>query len=335
MASIFKRGDTYYISYYFNGRRKKKAVGKSKKVAEIAAKDIEVKLAKNEIGIIDRDKDIRKFVEEYLAYAASNKTKSTFRRDRAILNKSFLPYIKVNRLSKIIPQMLENYKTERLKSVKHISVNRDLITIKAMLNKAVEWGYLDKSPAERIKLFKIRKDERPQFLTKEEVERLLSSCTEGLYPFVYTALNTGMRKSELTYLRWKDVDLDKRKITVHSREDWQSKSGKSRTVDINDNLFRFLKEYRHQRSEYVFCTKDGHPLANNLNRRFRNAAKRAGLSGISIHNLRHTFASHLVMAGVPLATVSKLLGHSDIKTTMIYTHLSPEHLKEAVNTLNF
>ena len=112
MASIFKRADTYYMSYYFNGRRKKKAVGKSKKVAEIAAKDIEVKLAKNEIGIIDRDKDIRKFVEEYLAYAASNKTKSTFRRDRAILNKSFLPYIKVNRLSKIIPQMLENYKTK-------------------------------------------------------------------------------------------------------------------------------------------------------------------------------------------------------------------------------
>jgi integrase len=231
--------------------------------------------------------------------------------------------------------MLERYKTERLKSVKNITVNRDLITIKAMLNKAVEWGYLDRSPAERIKLFKIRKDERPQFLSKEEIERLLHSCTEGLYPFVYTALNTGMRRSELVYLRWKDIDLDKRKITVHSREDWQSKSGKSRSIDINDNLFRFLKEYKHQRSEYVFCTKDGHPLVNNLDRRFRNAAKRAGLDGVSIHTLRHTFASHLIMAGVPLVTVSKLLGHADIKTTMIYAHLSPQHLKDAVNTLDF
>jgi len=335
VASIFKRGDTYYISYYVDGRRKKKAIGKSKKVAEIAVKDIEVKLAKNEIGIVDRDKDVKKFVDEYLAYSASNKAKSTFRRDRVILNKNFLPYIEVNRLSRITPQMLENYKTERLKAVKDMTVNRELITIKAMLNKAVEWGYLDRNPAESVKQLKIRKDERPRFLSREEIERLLQSCTEGLYPFVYTALNTGLRSSELVYLRWKDVDLDKREITVHSRDDWQSKSGKSRTIAINDRLFGFLKKYKHKRSEYVFCTRDGRPLTNNLNRRFKNAAKRAGLSGISIHSLRHTFASHLVMAGVPLATASRLLGHSDIKTTMIYAHLSPAHLKDAVNTLNF
>jgi len=335
VASIFKRGDIYYISYYVDGRRKKKAIGKSKKIAGIAVKDIEVKLAKNEIGIVDRDKDIKKFIDEYLVYSASNKTKNTFRRDRVILNKHFLPYIEVDRLSKVTPQILENYKIERLKVVKNMTVNRELITIKAMFSKAVEWGCLDRNPAEKIKQFKIRKDERPRFLGKDEITRLLNACTDGLYPFVYTALNTGLRSSELVYLRWKDVDLEKRKITVHSRDDWQSKSGKSRTIDINDNLFEFLKKYKYQRSEYVFCTKDGRPLVNNLNRRFRNAAKRAGLSGISIHSLRHTFASHLVMASVPLATVSKLLGHADIKTTMIYAHLSPDHLKSAVNKLNF
>ena len=335
MASIFKRGDTYYVSYYVDGKRKKKAIGKSKKVAEIAVKNIEVKLAKNEIGIVDRDKDIRRFVEEYLVYAASNKAKKTFKRDKLILNRNFLSFIEVNKLSKVTPQMIENYKTGRLKVVKEGTVNRELIIIKAMFNKAIEWGYLDKSPVERVKKFKIRKDERPQFLSKEGIKRLLHSCTEGLYPFVYTALNTGMRSSELVHLRWKDIDLDKRKIMVHSREDWQSKSGKSRTIDINDNSFEFLKKYKHQKSEYVFCTKDARPLLNNLNRRFRNTAKRARLNDISIHNLRHTFASHLVMAGVPLATVSKLLGHADIKTTMIYAHLSPDHLKEAVNKLNF
>lgn len=335
MASIFKRGDTYYISYYINGKRKKKAIGKSKKVAGIAVKDIEVKLAKNEIGIVDRDKDIKKFIDEYLVYSASNKTKNTFRRDRVILNKHFLPYIEVDRLSKVTPQILENYKIERLKVVKDMTVNRELITIKAMFTKAVEWSCLDRNPAEKIRQFKIRKDERPRFLSREEAESLLNSCTEGLYPFVYTALNTGLRSSELVYLRWKDVDLNKRRITVHSRDDWQSKTGKSRTIDINDNLFEFLKKYKYQRSEYVFCTRDNRPLVNNLNRRFRNAAKRAGLRGISIHTLRHTFASHLVMAGVPLATISKLLGHADIKTTMIYAHLSPDHLKDAVNKLNF
>jgi len=307
----------------------------NQKIAEIAVKDIEVKLAKNTIGIIDSNKDIRKFIEEYLTYSASNKARSTFKRDKVILNKSFLPYIEVNSLSKITAQMVENYKIKRLQHVKDMTVNRELITIKAMFNKAVEWGYSDKSPAEQIKLFKIRKDERSRFLSKEETDKLLESCTEGLHPFVYTALNTGLRSSELVYLRWTDVDLDRRKITVHSRDDWQTKSGKSRNIDINDNLLMFLKKYKHERSEYVFCTKDGRPLVNNLNRRFKNAAKRAGLEKISIHTLRHTFASHLVMAGVPLATVSNLLGHSDIKTTMIYAHLSPEHLKNAVNKLNF
>lgn len=230
---------------------------------------------------------------------------------------------------------MEKYKTERLKSVKKITINRDLITIKAMLNKAVEWGYLDRSPAERIKLFKIRKDPRPRFLDKAEIKKLLRSCTKGLFPFVYTALNTGMRKSELIYLRWQDIGLDNREITVCSRQNWQSKSGKSRTIGINDNLFKFLKKYKHQKSEYVFCTKDGNLLVNNLNRRLRNATKRAGLSDICIHTLRHTFASHLIMAGVPLVTVSKLLGHAEIKTTMIYAHLSPQHLKDAVNQLSF
>ena len=192
----------------------------------------------------------------------------------------------MNDLSKITARALEDYKIERLKAVKDMTVNRELITIKAMFNKAVEWGYLDKSPAEQIKLFKIRKDERPRFLSKEEIDKFLESCTEGLYPFVYTALNTGLRSSELVYLRWEDVDLNIRKITVHSRDDWQTKSGKSRAIDINDNLFKFLKKHEHKQSEYVFCTKDGHPLVNNLNRRFKNAAKRAGLDGVSIHTLR-------------------------------------------------
>ena len=335
VASIFKRNNIYYVSYYVDGRRKKKAIGKSKKIAELALKDIEVKLAKNRIGIIDKNKDLKKFVEEYLSYSASNKAKSTFKRDKVILNKSFLPNIQVNNLSKVSPQILEQYKIERLKSVKDMTVNRELITIKAMFTKAVEWQYLDENPATRVKLFKVRKDERPRFLSKEEIQRLLDTCSEGLYPFVYTALNTGLRSSELVYLRWKDVNLENRKITVYSRDDWQTKSGKSRNIDINDNLLIFFKKYKHQGSEYVFCTKDGRPLVNNLNRRFKNAVKRAELERVSIHTLRHTFASHLVMAGVPLATVSTLLGHSDIKTTMIYAHLSPDHLKNAVNKLNF
>ena len=89
-------------------------------------------------------------------------------------------------------------------------------------------------------------------------------------------------------------------------------------------------------SRYVFCAKDGGKLRTKLREKLIKVAKQAEIQDLTrLHTLRHTFASHLVMQGVDLPTVMKLMGHADIQTTMIYAHLAPDHLADAVNKLTF
>ncbi|HKD43059.1 MAG TPA: tyrosine-type recombinase/integrase, partial [Myxococcaceae bacterium] len=96
-----------------------------------------------------------------------------------------------------------------------------------------------------------------------------------------------------------------------------------------------LRQQRHLRGPFVFCNEDGSYLKSDTCRKaIDNAAKAASLRAIGWHTLRHTFASHLVMSGVPLAAVQKLLGHASIKTTMRYAHLSPSIAMDAVNVLD-
>jgi len=149
-----------------------------------------------------------------------------------------------------------------------------------------------------------------------------------------------MRKSELKYLDWSDIDFGRRKIKIRRKADWQPKTGE-REVPMNDRLYELLMDMKEQndsglQSIYVFPHKDGGRIRMKLREKMIEIAKRAGIKDLTKpHTLRHTFASHLVMQGVDLPTVKKLMGHSDIQTTMIYAHLAADHLADAVNKLSF
>jgi len=163
-------------------------------------------------------------------------------------------------------------------------------------------------------------------LEKEEIRALLDACSDHLKPIVVTALNTGMRKSEILGLKWPDVDLRQRIVYIY-----ETKGGKSRKVDINDWLAETLiRRRKHPESPYVFCNKDGIPYGN-IRKSFESAKRRAGIKDFRFHDLRHTFASHLVMAGIGLKTVQELLGHQTYQMTLRYAHLSPDHRRAAVN----
>lgn len=190
------------------------------------------------------------------------------------------------------------------------------------------------NPAKGVKLLK-EKPKIPRHLTGEEVYSLLEGCPPRIYALVVTAVNSGMRRGELLNLVWTDMDLKKRIITVRNKENWHTKNYESRTIPINDFLFEVLSKHPHHiRSPYVFCNPDGSPF-NNTWLNFEAALKKAGIEHLPFHCLRHTFASHLVMSGVDLATVQKLLGHKNIKTTMRYSHLTPDHVRGAVEKLDF
>jgi integrase len=211
----------------------------------------------------------------------------------------------------------------------HGSVNYDLAVLRHMLNKAIQWGLLENHPfrkGERL-AYKLN-NARTRFLSESEIEALLGECSTHLRPIVETALLTGMRREELLSLKWEQI----RHGLIYA----VGKGDKSRQIPISDRLAEVLKELRqknHLKWEYVFCDAQGRRYRE-VNKALHGACRRAGIDNFRFHDLRHTFASHLVMQGAGLAAVQKLLGHADIKMTMRYSHLSQGHLQEAVALLD-
>jgi len=197
-----------------------------------------------------------------------------------------------------------------------------------MYVKAIEWGKIDVSPASKVRLFR-EENRRTRYLEEEEIERLHEACSGHLKPILATALNTGMRKGEILNLKWVDVDLRNRIISILN-----SKNNEKREIPVNEDLFQALLRVRKNlESPYVFCKEDGVPYKD-VKTGFRAALKRAKISNFRFHDLRHTFASRLVMKGVGLKTVQELLGHKDVRMTLRYSHLSPDHKKAAVEKLS-
>lgn len=139
------------------------------------------------------------------------------------------------------------------------------------------------------------------------------------------ALNTGMRRGELTSITWSDVNFHTKTVTIRAG---YAKSAKARHIPLNSEALEVLKVYRKQ------SDPEGR-LFNvvSVKKSWNALATAAGLSTFRFHDLRHTFASKLVMAGVDLNTVRELLGHADIRMTLRYAHLAPEHKAAAVEKL--
>ncbi len=230
-------------------------------------------------------------------------------------------------LHEIGPLNIEMYKVERKRHVCPSTVNRELACLKHMYVKAIEWGKIDVSPASKVRLFR-EENQRTRYLEEEEIERLHEACSGHLKPILITALNTGMRKGEILSLKWVDVDLRNRVISILN-----SKNNEKREIPVNEDLFQaLLRARKNPESSYVFCNEDGVPYRD-VKTGFKGALKRAKIS-IRFHDLRHTFASRLVMKGVDLKTVQELLGHKDVRMTLRYSHLSPDHKKAAVEKLS-
>jgi integrase len=138
-----------------------------------------------------------------------------------------------------------------------------------------------------------------------------------------------MRKSEILGLQWQDIDFGTRTITVR-----RTKNNEPKMIPINQTLYAELQRLpRHLHSDYVFCNAAGVPY-DEVKRSFHTACRKAGVRDFRFHDLRHSFASHLVMNGINLKTVQDLLGHKDIRMTLRYAHLSREHLQTAVGVLD-
>ncbi len=338
MARIFKRNKVWYLDYHYKGKRCRKRISKSKRIAEIALSDVEVRIDREEIGLAaTRNITFKELADEYLEYSRVNKSERSYERDVLILKKHALSYFGEMIVKEITPKMIEAYIIERSSEVKESTVNRELNTIFNLFNKAVKWGYNRESPCKAIKKLKEKRSVVPKFLSSEEITRILAASPAKLYALVYLAIYTGSRQSELFNLEWSDIDFERKQIIIQNKEDWHTKSYRCRVIPINDRIIDVLIQQRRvSQGGYVFCQEDGEKLnKDKIRRTFEKAMKKAGISSTDFKILRHTYASHLVMRGVDIRTVQKLLGHHSIRMTEKYSHLAPDHLQSVANHLDF
>lgn len=171
---------------------------------------------------------------------------------------------------------------------------------------------------------------RDRYLTKEECQLLSNSCVDHLKPIVITALNTGMRKEEILSLKWENIDMNRGSILLD-----RTKNGEHRSVSMNTTVKHTLGGIiRRIDVPYVFYDPKTGRRYQDVKTSFNAACRRVGIKNFHFHDMRHTFASHLVMAGVDLTTVKELLGHKDYKMTLRYAHLAEPHKAKAVDILD-
>lgn len=318
---VYKRGDTWCIRFKYRGKDIRKAVSTSKKEAQLALGKVKAQIAENKFRLKKKSSPLlSSFAADYLEYCKSHHSLKTYRDVDKIAIKNFIDAIGDVEIGSIQPYQIEKYKTERLQAIGKSSVNRRLNVIRAMFNRAKEWGLIEKNPLDHIK--KYTEDKKPpRFLAKDEVRELLRLAQGKLREILVVLLNTGLRKGELENLRWDDVDLENGFILIR-----ESKTNDYRRVPINSSVHQLLASKKNK-TGYVFGKQ------NNLLRNLKNLYKKAGIEDAHIHTLRHTCASFMAQSGVPLFTIAKILGHKSLKTTEIYSHLTTDDLKKAVDTL--
>jgi len=325
---VFKKGKNWYIDYYVKGRRKREKIGPSRRQTELVFQKRRVQIAEEKFFEIKRSEKILfdDFAEMYInTYSKPNKR--SWVRDQNCIDHLKL-FFENRYLHEITPLSIEQYKKLRMNEVSPRTVNIELSCLKAMFNKAISWGKALENPVTQVKLLK-EDDRRLRYLETEEMKTLIENCPAYLRPIVIMALHTGMRKREILDLRWENVDLKRRLIYVAN-----TKTDEKREIATNSILHRTLAELRKERKgPYVFPGKeDGKPYID-IRKGFRAALKKSDIKNFRFHDLRHTFASHLVMRGVDLKTVQELLGHKSIEMTMRYSHLSASHKQIAVERL--
>jgi len=331
---IYKRGNIYWIRYAgLDGKVIFESSGSDK------FKDAEALLIQRKQAIKEGKQPeikrignhtFRELAERYLLWI-NGRQRSI--RVKGYIIKQLLETFGSLPLRKFSTALVEQLQTDNInRGLKPSSNNKVLSVLKAMFTKAVDWEMVEAETLKRVRKAKLLPDnsKRLRYLSKQECQELINSCDPHLRPIVITALNTGMRKGEILNLKWDNVDLRHGFILLD-----KTKNNERREIPINDTLRSTLTNIpRRLDVPYVFYDPlTGKPYQD-VKRSFATALRKAKILDFHFHDLRHTFASHLVMAGVDITTVKELLGHKTLTMTLRYSHLAPSHKVKAVDILD-
>ncbi len=362
-------GKLLYMCEYARGKRV--TIGKVGILTPAQARDrAKEVLAEAVKGIDPRKKKntpvnkLCSFIEnDYAPWVMANRKDGA--RTLARIRRCFYKLLGDKSLNEITPILIEQWRIQRIKDGKKPdTVNRDIATFKAALSKAVMWGIIEKNPIGNLPLLKVDNAPKVRYLSKDEEIRLRNALDirqanirqarvsanqwrikrgyeqlpelsdeviDYIKPMVLLSLNTGMRQGEIFNLKWQEIDFDRRILSVSGE---YAKSSKTRHIPLNDEAFNILLQWNTNTTSngFVFESKQGNQF-NNVRKSWLTVLKLAEIQNFRWHDMRHHFASKLVMCGVDLNTVRELLGHSDLKMTLRYAHLAPEHKAQAVAKL--
>ena len=332
--SLFKRyNGIYYIIYESDGVTKWKSTKKKLKHEALQVLTEFEQYCKKEVPKIT----LGEFVNHFCSLQSNNLRKSTIERICLPAFKAFERICGDKPLSAYTFYDVEHFKAVRLQSCSPTTVNIAFRFLKGAFNSAVRWEFLRENPF--LKSSQVRAPQQlPSYLTKEEFKQVLKRVIEPELRdlFLFAAL-TGMRMGEIINLQWTHLNFADRQILITSSDQFTTKTGKTRIVPMNTLVHSTLshKLSSSQRCSYVF-NRAGLPFTREyVSKKFKRYIRQQGLNdGIHFHSLRHTFATWLVKEGVSIYEIQKLLGHSSVKVTEVYSHLAGSELHATVNRIS-
>ena len=232
----------------------------------------------------------------------------------------------------------EKYKRVRSGKVSPVTTNIELRSLKAAMNRAVDWKLLSSNPFHRQKLCMVP-ESVPTFFSVDDFERLIQATRDVWFRRIaILGVLTGMRRSEIVNLQWGDIDFTQKTIRIQSSGDFKTKAGKRRVIAVGETVIAVLEQIHPadaENSMYVFTFRGEKIKPALLTKKLKRAVRvsRVDNQHLHFHSLRHTFASWLAQKGTSIYEIQKLLGHTDIKTTQIYAHLLPNELHKTVGQL--
>jgi integrase/recombinase XerC len=338
---LFKRKGVYYLQYEEPKTGQIKRISTKQKMKKDALifvsnykKIIEEKNQKKTISFDQFEKEYLELKKKSSSPSYIISIKLTFKKFREANGNSLLEDIRFNQVETFIMNIHSN--SASLASLYYR-------ILKAAFNKAVEWEYIKTNPLAKLKLPRA-KINLPLFINAGELELILEHVNdEQLKQFYTLALHTGLRLNEILNLRWSAIDFEEKLLKVEHSEGFITKGKKERILPLNSVVFKLLKDkfislpiIHIEKNDLIFCKYTGMKLNGDyVSKQFKKALRKTkGINkSLHLHSLRHSFASLLVQKGVSLYVVKDLLGHTDVRTTQIYSHLQQQNFVDAVKVL--
>jgi site-specific recombinase XerD len=335
-----RKNGIYFVEIFDPALKKIKRISTGTRNKSLAENFLSNQLSGFDTVPKDRKVHLKDFRFEYQKYVSDTYT-SNYSKSIALSFSQLIQAIGNPKLDSITVRHVQAFLSEVFRRSPK-AAELYLRTLKASFNRAVDWNYLEQNPFKKVKLPRTPRS-YPLFISEPQFNDLISNCHEEyLKNIMIVAIYSGMRLGEITNMQWSQIDLRNKTIVVRSNSTFTTKSKKDRVIPMCNKLYNLLKglsdnSLQTKDSIYVFEKINGvRYLNDHISKSFKKVLVKSSLDKkLKFHSLRHSFASNLIQRGVSLYVIKELLGHSDISTTQIYSHLRSDDLRTAINVLNY